>query len=61
MNKHNDLRTIRNADKMPTKAHVQELITKRALGVALSGKENCALLRLRAFTIVGRQNEATKD
>lgn len=66
MNKHNNRQEImlgrieKQIAGRRCKAYYQELIARRAIGLKLSGVEKRQLLRLRAFELVGKQDEANQ-
>jgi len=62
MNRHNDMRIIMEVRQQTnrTKSHYQYLIARRGLKLQLTPQEKGDLLRLRAFNLVGRQDEKAR-
>lgn len=66
MNKHNDTAEVmlgrieKQITRLRCKAYYQELIARRGIGLKLSGVEKRQLLRLRAFQLLGKEDEAVQ-
>jgi len=62
MNRHNDFKAISEtkAQRYRTKAYYQELVARVGLGLELRPVQKRDALRLRAFNVVGRQDEKAR-
>jgi hypothetical protein len=62
MNRHNDIGVIMEARQQTnsTKSHYQYLIARRGLKIRLTPQDKRDLLRLRAFQLVGREDDKAR-
>lgn len=60
MNRHNDKKVIKTAERSVLGSYLQELIARQMLGDVMTGDEKRKLLRMRAFNLVGRKDEHVK-